>query len=128
MTRHGYFKDENGASAAEFALVVLPFTVMVLGIIGTCLMLYANQTLQFAVEAAARCRSVSQLTDTTARCQTDSAAETYALAQYKGPGITPTFTASTAGCGHTVSGSANFPLNAGIISISVPLSATACFP
>jgi Flp pilus assembly protein TadG len=123
MMRSGYWKDEQGASAVEFALVVLPFVTMILGIIGTCLMLYANQTLQFAVEAAARCASVERYV-----CTSDALTRSYAVSQYKGPGVSPTFTVSSAGCGHTVSGSATFPLNAGIISISVPLSATACFP
>jgi Flp pilus assembly protein TadG len=100
--------------------------VMILGIIGTCLMLYANQTLQYAVEAAARCASVNHIPAT--GCPDDAATRNFALRSYKGPGVSPTFTVSSAGCGHTVSGSASFPLNAGIISISVPLSATACFP
>ena len=49
-----YLQEEKGASSAEFALVVIPFLVMVFAIIGVSIMFYANHTLQYAAEAAAR--------------------------------------------------------------------------
>ena len=53
-----YPSDERGASAAEFALVTVPFVALTLGIIGLGMALYANQCLQYATEAAARYYSV----------------------------------------------------------------------
>jgi len=121
--RVGYWKDETGAGAAEFALVLLPFLALIFGIIEVSLMMYANQTLQYATEAAARCYSINSAT-----CGTIGTAQAYAATRYSGPNIAPTFVASATGCGHTVTGTANFPLTAVVISMTVPLSATACFP
>jgi Flp pilus assembly protein TadG len=123
MARGGYWKNEKGAGAAEFALVVIPFMAMIFMIINVSMMFYANQTLQFAAEAAARCYSVDSI-----NCSSTGATQTYATGRYSGPNISPTFVASAVGCGHTVTGTANFPLSAVFVNISVPLSATACFP
>ena len=123
ILRGGYWKDESGASAAEFALVLIPFLALIFGIINLSLMFYANHTLQYAAEAAARCYSVDAVS-----CSTAAATQAYAATRYSGPNITPVFVATTAGCGHTVIGNANFSLNAVVLNIIVPLSATACFP
>jgi Flp pilus assembly protein TadG len=121
--RQGYWRNENGASAAEFALMVVPFLIMVFAVIGLSMMMYANQSLQYATEAAARCFAV----DVTS-CATAGDAQTYAANHYSGPNIAPVFTATTAGCGHTVTGSADLSLDVIVISITIPLSASACFP
>jgi Flp pilus assembly pilin Flp len=117
-----YWKDERGASAAEFALVLVPFLALIFGIIGLSLLIYANATLQYAAEDAARCASVN------ANCGDPV---THALSVYKGPAISPvfhyTYDAASA-CGHIVTGSATYPLDAVVVNISVPLSASACFP
>ncbi|MEM7301252.1 MAG: TadE/TadG family type IV pilus assembly protein [Pseudomonadota bacterium] len=47
-------KDENGATAVEFAFVSLPFFALVLAIIETCLAFFAGQALETAVDEAAR--------------------------------------------------------------------------
>ena len=119
-----YWRDEHGGGAAEFAIVVLPFSALIFGIIHLCLMLYANQNLQFAAEGAARCSSVMSATT----CNSTRAVQTYAAGLYKGPNIAPAFVYSTAGCGHTVVGNGSYSLNAVFVRIAVPLSATACFP
>ena len=124
MKRLGrYWKDEHGSGAAEFAIVLLPFVVLIFAIIHLCLMFYANQTLQFATEAAARCYSVDSI-----NCSSTGAVQLYAAGRYKGPNITPTFAATATGCGHTVNGSGSYQLNAVVVNVSVPLTATACFP
>src|SRR5438046_1544784 len=101
----GYWKDERGSGAAEFAIVLLPFVVLIFAIIHLCLMFYANQTLQFATEAAARCYSVDSV-----NCSTTGAVQTYAAGRYKGPNISPTFTAAATGCGHTVNANGTYQL------------------
>jgi Flp pilus assembly protein TadG len=121
--RGGYWKNEQGAGAAEFVLVAIPFMALIFMIINLSMMFYANQTLQFAAEAAARCYSVDSV-----NCSTTGATQTYAAGRYSGPNISPTFVATATGCGHTVAGTANFPLHAVFVNVTVPLSATACFP
>lgn len=119
-----YLADEKGSSAAEFALVLIPFIGIVLGIIGLSLMLYANETLQYATEDAARCASIK-----TGTCSSTATIQAYAASRYKGPAISPSFSyAAAASCGHQVIGTATFPLNTGLINIAVPLQAQACFP
>ena len=120
----GYWREERGAGAAEFAIVVLPFSVLIFAIIHLCLMFYANQNLQYAVEGAARCSSVMSTTT----CNTPTAVKNYAAALYKGPNISPIFDYAATGCGHTVTATGSYAMNAVVVITSVPLSSTACFP
>ncbi len=119
-----YRKDERGAVAAEFAMVVLPFLALVFGIIQVSMMFYANHTMQYAAEGAARCASVMS----TSTCNGNTAITTYAQGLYKGPNISPVFTPSTASCGHKVVATANFQILTGLVNTTVPLSTSACFP
>lgn len=123
MIRLGYWKDENGASSAEFALVIIPFLALVFAIIHLSFVFYANQSLQFAAEAAARCYSVDAVT-----CSSVGAAQTFAASRYKGPSIGATFIATATGCGHTVAGTGSYTVDAIVVAIPVNLAATACFP
>ena len=118
-----FCREEFGGSAAEFAIVVLPFGALIFAIIHLCMLFYANQSLQFATEAAARCYSV----DST-NCGTTGAVQTYASGRYAGPNIGATFNPAATGCGHTVTGQGNYTVNAVVISKTVTLNATACFP
>jgi Flp pilus assembly protein TadG len=118
----GILRDERGTSAIEFAFVGPVFLMLVIGCMYGCLMLYSMASLNYAVEEGARCASVK-----TTVCTNNGAIITYAQAAYNGP-VTPTFTSTTPACGHAVTGTTNFTLNAGVASWSVPLSATACYP
>ena len=120
----GYWREEFGGGAAEFAIVVIPFSALIFAIIHLCLMFYSNQNLQFAVEGAARCSSVQSSTT----CTNSTAVQNYASGLYKGPNIAASFAYSTAGCGHTVTGTGTYVLDAVLVRTSIPLSATACFP
>ncbi|MES2255435.1 MAG: TadE family protein [Pseudomonadota bacterium] len=125
-----YLRDDRGASAAEFALVTVPFFGLVLAIIGGAMMFYSNQSLQYATQKAARYYSV-QTTNANGTPPTTTVVQTYAKNAYTGPGISPTFTAARGGCGANgfqVTANATFPLNTGLINLSVPLKAHACFP
>jgi len=122
-----YWKDEFGGGAAEFAIVLIPFTALIFAIIHMCLLFYANQTLHFATEGAARCASV--LSGST--CSNTTNIQNYASGLYRGPNISASFGYSTTGannCGHTVTGSGTYQLNAVFVSVAVPLAASACFP
>jgi Flp pilus assembly protein TadG len=106
----------------EFALVLPALAMLVVGGLYTGLLMYSTAGLHNAVEQAARCYSVN-----VGKCNSASAAQTYAQSSYYGIN-TPTFTASTEACGHQVSATMTFVLDAAVASWSVPLSATACFP
>jgi Flp pilus assembly protein TadG len=126
--RH-YLRETKGASAAEFALVSIPFIGLVLAIIGGSMMFYANQSLQYATQAAARYWSVQ--TANTGTALAPGTVQTYASNAYTGPGISPTFTATRGGCGFNgfqVYGTATFPLNIGFFSQNITLQSHACFP
>ena len=122
-----YFRKESGASSAEFALVFIPFSALVVGVIGLSMALYANQTLQYATEAAARYYSVSMTNGT----DVSGSIDTYTKQNfYTGP-MSPTFTASRGGCGPNgfqVYGTGSFPITALFINTSITLQSHACFP
>ena len=129
----GYWRDRRGTSALEFALVVPVFLVLVMASINLCLLLYANGTLHYTVDSAARCMSVR-----TTVCTSPGATQTWALNHYQGPGVNPTFTATaastcygtTAGIdtGSKVTGTATFKINGVIFQIPVTMTATSCYP
>jgi Flp pilus assembly protein TadG len=109
----------EGAAAVEFAFVMPAFFALVIGTVGACILLYSNVSLQNAVEEAARYYSVNNASQ--------SAAQTYAQSQYHGIN-SPTFTATTPACGHQVAAAVTIQFEAVLTNVSLPLSATACFP
>ena len=117
------WSNDSGAAAVEFALIAPAFIAILLGVIGLGMLMFAQASLHYAVETSARCASVQ-----TTVCPDATTTQTFAQNNYYGPSISPTFTATSAACGNSVTGSATFSLNVGIFQTSIPLSATACFP
>jgi Flp pilus assembly protein TadG len=113
---------DSATSAAEFALVLPAVAALIVGGLYTGIAVYSAAGLHNAVEQAARCYSVN-----VSQCNSESATQTYALNQYYGV-KNPTFTASIQTCGHQVAATVTISLIAVLESLSVPLSATACFP
>jgi Flp pilus assembly protein TadG len=113
---------ERAASAVEFALVLPSLAALLIGGIYTSILVYSAAGLHIAVEQAARCYSVNAT-----QCGSASAAQTYAGNRYYGMN-TPEFTASLQACGHQMSGTVTLAFTAVVTDLSVPLSATACFP
>ena len=127
MKTPDFIHRDDGTSAVEFALVLGPFITLVMGGLGLGFVLWANTTLHFAAEDAARCGVVK----TTVCTNNPADIVTYANSHYNGPNISPVFTATNSGCGAgswTVTATATYPLNTGLVNLSVPLTATACFP
>ncbi|WP_411286527.1 TadE/TadG family type IV pilus assembly protein [Phenylobacterium sp.] len=116
-------RDAGGATAVEFALVLPAFLALIVGSLSAGNLGFTVSSLQFAVQAAARCSAVN-----TTLCNSASATVAYAQSRYMGPTISPTFTSTTAGCGHTVSASATFGFHVATRTIGVPLTASACYP
>ena len=116
-------RDERGGAAVEYALVLPVFITLIVGALCAGNLLFAINGLHYAVQDAARCAAVK-----TTICADSSTTVSYAQSRYSGPNIAPNFTFSTSGCGHTVHGSASYPLMLGAYTINVPISASACYP
>jgi Flp pilus assembly protein TadG len=116
-------KNEEGTTAVEFAIIAPIFILLVLGIIGVCFALFLVGSLHFAVEDGARCASVKTLI-----CQDSATTVAYTQTRYLGPNVSPTFSATTAPCGNTVTGTVSYTMDIGLRRFVIPVSATACFP
>jgi Flp pilus assembly protein TadG len=112
----------NGNVAVEFAMLLPALAALIVGGIYVALLVYSAAGLHSAVEQAARCYSVNAT-----QCSSASAAQTYAQGLYYGLN-TPTFTASTAACGHQVTATVTIAFTAVVTDLSVPVSAASCFP
>src|ERR1700680_4940237 len=112
----------RGTTAVEFGLLVPLYIGLTVGVIAGGLLLFTVASLHFAVEGSARCSSVMAT-----QCTDAASTQTYASSHYYGLGSpSPTFTASSQACGHKVSGTVTFVLNAGVYRWNVPLTATSC--
>jgi Flp pilus assembly protein TadG len=120
--RNGW-NDESGTTAVEFAIVAPVFILLSIGLIYLCLGLYAVGSLQYAVEEAARCKSVK-----TTVCPDSSSTVSYAKSNYYGAGTAPSFSYAASGCGNTVSAALSYVVDLGLTKVTVPLAASACFP
>jgi Flp pilus assembly protein TadG len=114
--------DERGTTAVEFAIVSPVFIALVVGILYLCLCLFLIGSLHYAVEEGARCASVR-----TTVCKDASTTVAYAQSRYFGPSL-PTFIAATAACGNSVSASIKYVAELGLTKVTIPITASACFP
>jgi Flp pilus assembly protein TadG len=115
-------RARSGAAAVELALVMPAFITMMVGGVYIGQMLFAANSMHYAVEVAARCAAVK-----TTVCSDSQSTTTYAQNHYAGP-VTPSFSYSATGCGHVVSATASYAVNYGLGSVTVPLSASSCYP
>jgi Flp pilus assembly pilin Flp len=115
--------NQEGTTAVEFALVAPVFIALLIGTVALCLALFLIGSLHFAVEDGARCASVK-----TTICLDAATTIAYTQSRYLGPNVSPTFTYATAACGKSVSGSVTYSMDLGFRSLTIPISATACFP
>jgi Flp pilus assembly protein TadG len=117
-------RDERGNTAVEFAMIAPAFLMIIVGGFYVAHLAFAAGSMQYAVEAGARCASVK-----TTVCTNSTTTIAYAKKYFKGVGATvPTYTSTSATCGHLVSGSMSYSFKTGIKTINVPLSAQACYP
>lgn len=116
---------ERGAAALEFAIILPLLLLCVLGLIEFSRAIWTQATLDYAVQAAARCAAVDALT-----CGTVAQVQQYATT--KTPGLSlpaSVFAVTTPSCGVQVTASLMFDfLLPDLLPYSQPLSATACFP
>jgi Flp pilus assembly protein TadG len=119
----GAWRDDRGVAAVEFAMVAPLFIMLAVGTFYVCMCLFLTGSLHYAVEQAARCKSIK-----TTVCTDGASTVTYAQNNYFGPGGTPNFTYVAAACGNQVNATMNYAWNIGIRQFTLPVSATACFP
>ena len=117
--------DIGGAVGLEFALVSTALFLTLFGAIEFSRMIWTESALNFAVQEAARCASV-----TPATCGTSAQITSYASGLITVVAVPSTaFTAATATCGHKVSASYAFTfLATGLFTAAPTLTASACFP
>jgi len=116
-------REQSGAAAIEFAFVLPLLVFLILGSIWIGMLVFTVTSLDNSVQSAARCSAVNeQLCDTAAKTVA------YAEQHYVGPALTPTFTASTADCGHRVDGEATFDLAIMPGFKNLPIKVSACYP
>lgn len=117
-----FWRDRSGASAVEFGLLLPMFVMLIVGTLGVSQLMFAVNSLHFAVEEAARCGAV----DTTA-CGSLSQTEAFARSRYKGPQVAATFVATDANCGRRVQVTGAYQLQTGVATLDIPLTAESCF-
>lgn len=119
-----FIRDERGGSAAEFALVVPFFVLLIFGTIETSIMLSAVIQLHYSAERAARCLSVN----VSGACSPGTI-EAFAKDFYNGPPLVGmTFTPLVTTCGNQVTGAGSYYVIDGFHATLVTIRAKACYP
>jgi Flp pilus assembly protein TadG len=127
-SRRRFLADQSGSTAVEFVLILPALLALLIGTINLSVMIFSYTALHYAAEAAARCATAQ-----TSVCTNKAATESFAGTAYKGPGaaaFTYSQTTDTNGlplCNQVV-GTLSYDFTIGIASMTVPLSATACYP
>ena len=119
------WRERQGNTAVEFAIVLPVFLLLVLGIIEFGRLLWTQSTLQHAVEAAARCATVN-----TSLCGTASQVQSFAAGEVFGQSVpASTFSLTTPSCGTQVSASLPFSFVVPkLFPYKITLTAQSCHP
>jgi Flp pilus assembly protein TadG len=119
------WSNNRGTSAVEFAMVAPVFIGLVVSLFYLCMGLFLVGSLHYAVEEGARCASLR--TGPNQACKNASGIVSYAKSVYFGPS-SPTFTYAATACGNSVSASVNYVANLGLKNVTIPITASSCFP
>lgn len=119
-------KTSVGGSVSVESAVVLPvFLLFVFVIMEGAFLCWTQASLQFSVEAAARCAAVNST-----QCGTTSNIQSYAATKVFGMSVPSSdFTVTTPSCGHDVA--ASYPFGLGlpfVYSQTITLTAESCHP
>ena len=123
-------RADDGATAVETALVLPLLLALFFGIIEVGHLVWTVCALNLAVEDAARCASVSNVSTPPATlCDTQTHMQAYAVSRVWGMTVpASTFSLSTPACGYQVNASYPFTPIISYVPLSLTLSASACFP
>lgn len=123
MTRRLH-SDRHGSVAAEFALVIPLLLLLSFGIIEFGRTMWVRNSLQSAVEDAARCYALKR-----PQCTTVADVKSYAASKAMGVPVTgDAFKATVAACGRQVTADYSFVAMVPIIPLDYTISASACRP
>jgi Flp pilus assembly protein TadG len=118
-------RDQSGASAAEFALILAPLIMLTLGSINCAAMVYTSSALHYAVENTARWTAIKA---TAGGMPSSTDLQSHGQSVYRGATTSVTFTATQAACGIKITGVANYNFTTGLTSTIMPMNAVACYP
>ena len=123
------WSNNRGTTAVEYALIAPVFIGLVVSAFYFYMALFLIGSLHYAVEEGARCASVRTLQCSDKHLLRSSTIISYTRSQYFGPAVSPTFTYTpNLSCGNSVSASATFVANLLLQSVTIPITASACFP
>lgn len=124
----GFAKACEGTTAVETALVLPAFLLLLFAVVEAGFLFWTQSTLQFAVEAAARCAAVGVVN--TSECASTSAIQSYAASQALGMTVpSSSFKVSQPSCGYQVSISYPFSfIVSELFPGTITLNATSCHP
>lgn len=116
---------DDGAVAVEFAMVAVMLILSLYAAVEIARLAWTQSALVFAAQEGARCASVN-----TTSCATPAQITAYAAGRASEAGIVAgDLTATTAACGHLVTGSHVFAfVTSGLAPASITLKASACLP
>ena len=125
MIRRRFTCDERGVTAVEFAVTSPVYFLMLFGLAQAGMWLWADFTLQRAVDAASRCAAI--LTTT---CGTTSAIQTYASNNVVGLSVpSSAFSVTHPSCGAEVSAAYEVPtFTSGLGLPNITVHVSACYP
>jgi Flp pilus assembly protein TadG len=123
-TARGY-GHRGGSVAVEMAILLPVVLTFVIGLMEFGRAIWTQATLDYAVEAAARCGAVNAVL-----CGDAAQIQTYAITRAVGLTLDPsTFTVTTPACGTQVNASLPFQFVAsGLLPYAITLTASACYP
>ena len=116
-------RDRSGNAAVEMAFAAVPLCLFLFGIIGTGQTMWLQNALNTSVAEAARCASVNPTL-----CGTEPDIQTYAANQAGAEFDDAIFSWSRTTCGNQVTASYPLALTIPFMTLSVNLSAQACYP
>jgi Flp pilus assembly protein TadG len=126
MTGRSFLRDAGGATAVEFALASPAYFLALFGLAQVGLWLWADFTLQRAVDAASRCAAVL-----TATCATAAEIQAYAVSATVGlPVSTGAFSVTSAACGSKSSKvAATYSVPTFVPALpNITVNVSACYP
>ncbi len=124
MTRRSFLRGAEGATAVEFALTSPIYFLALFGLAQAGLWLWADFSLQRAVDAASRCAAVLKTTT----CDNATDTEAYAASVTVGlPVSASAFTATNASCGWQVTATYSLPTLVPALP-NINVSVSACYP
>jgi Flp pilus assembly protein TadG len=128
----GLAKACDGAATVEAAVVLVPFLLLLFGMIEGGLLIWSQSTLQFAVEDAARCAAVNS-----SLCGDTAAIQSYAASRVVGLPVTAaSFTVTQPACGTPTGAQVSiiYPYSSNgfivpkLFSGAINLNASSCHP